>query len=298
MLDLEKAWLVSQKAALLGREVLLDYFGHLSKVSEKNQAGLVSEADEESERVITQYLRTEFPEIGVLGEEASFKNPGQSPDKILKQADLWLIDPLDGTTNYVHKFPIYCVSIGLQYQGELVIGTVDIPALRRTYTAASGMGAFMIDGLEVRDVHEAGETSPISTRQRLSVSSRKSINESLLATGFSSYDKQALQEQLCVFSALVGEARGVRRAGSAAYDMCLVAEGVFEAYWEKNLSPWDTAAGTVLVREAGGVVTNFESREKKGDSSCYSPFDKSVIASNGKMHDYIQEKIRSCRLKS
>src|SRR4051794_35605195 len=114
MLDIKKAGQIAIKAAHLGREILLDYFGHLSKVSEKNQAGLVSEADLESERVISEYLMREFPDTTIFGEEGQYSRPGESPDIQTRQKGLWLIDPLDGTTNYVHKLPIYCVSIGLE----------------------------------------------------------------------------------------------------------------------------------------------------------------------------------------
>jgi myo-inositol-1(or 4)-monophosphatase len=300
MLDIEKAWKVSQKAALLGREVLLDYFGNLSKVSEKNQAGLVSEADQESERIVTNYLRSEFPEMAVLGEEASFHDPNQRLDPKVRQAGLWMIDPLDGTTNYVHKFPIYCVSIGLEYRGELVIGTVDVPVLRRTYTAARGHGAYV-----------EGELVPGrgTMRETLGVSSRQSLSESLLATGFSTYDKAALKDQLAAFSDLVGDVRGIRRAGSAAFDLCLVAEGVFDAYWEKNLSAWDTAAGALLVREAGGLVStylgatgdnliaelypeNVSKQDFGRDARSFTPFDKSIVAGSPVVHALVQKRIQ------
>jgi len=130
----------------------------------------------------------------------------------------------------------------------------------------------------------------------LNVSSRENLHEALLATGFSTYDKSALKEQLRVFSTLVSDVRGIRRAGSAAYDLCMVAEGVFDAYWERNLSPWDTAAGTVLVREAGGVVTNYESRGDGRDSKSYTPFDKSIVAGNLPIHKQVLERIRQCRV--
>ncbi|MCB0351569.1 MAG: inositol monophosphatase [Bdellovibrionales bacterium] len=264
MIDLKKAEKVALKAALLGREVLLSYFGQLSNVAEKNQAGLVSEADLESERVISEYILKEFPETTIFAEEGSYNKPGQSPDMQTRQKGVWLIDPLDGTTNYVHKFPIYCVSIGLEYAGELVVAACDVPALKKTYTATRGGGAYA-DG------------------QRLSVSSQKTLSESLLATGFSAYD--ITPTQLKIFGSLMQEVRGVRRAGSAAFDLCLVAEGVFDAYWEKNLSPWDTAAGALLVTEAGGVVTTY-------DSDSYSPFDKTIVAGNKDIHGLVRDRIQ------
>lgn len=265
-LDLNKARDVAYKAALLGREVLLDHFGHLSKVSEKDQAGLVSEADIESEKVITTYLRSEYPDFAILGEEGGYLNKSKNANKPIDERALWIIDPLDGTTNYVHQFPIYCISIGLEFEGELVVGVCDVPVFKKTYSAVRGGGAY-VEG------------------RRLKVSERSSIEKALLATGFSSYDKSALRAQLQVFGELVGEARGVRRAGSAVYDLCLVAEGIFDAYWEQNLSPWDTAAGALLVQEAGGVVTTF-------DTDAFSPFDNSIIAGNPKIHAHVQKRIR------
>jgi myo-inositol-1(or 4)-monophosphatase len=118
------------------------------------------------------------------------------------------------------------------------------------------------------------------------VSHRYPVSQSLLATGFSSYDKTALAQQLKVFASLVGEARGIRRAGSAAYDLCLVAEGVFDGYWERNLQPWDSAAGALLVQEAGGFVTNYN-----GDK--YDPFDNTLVAGNPKMHQFLKDRINS-----
>jgi myo-inositol-1(or 4)-monophosphatase len=269
MIDLNRAEKVAIKAAHLGREILLDYFGQLTNVSEKNQAGLVSEADVASEKAIIEFLKSEFPDIGVFGEESSFQNPGYRPDEATRRKGLWLIDPLDGTTNYVHKFPIYCVSIGLEYQGNLVVAACDVPIFKKTYTAVRGKGAY-------------------ANGEKLSVSSRSKITESLLATGFSSYDTS--REQLEIFASLVTESRGLRRAGSAAYDLCLVAEGIFDGYWEKNLFPWDTAAGALLVREAGGVVTEF-------DSDTYTPFDKTLVCGNPVIHKFLKNRIREIRAK-
>ena len=263
MLNLDQAAQVALNAAHKGREVLLDYFGRLSNVSEKKQAGLVSEADLESERVITDYLRSEFPEMAILGEEGEYGKPGQRPSLEERKKGLWLIDPLDGTTNYVHKFPIYCVSIGLEYEGELVVAACDIPIFKKTYTAIRGRGA-----------QAEGE--------KISVSQRSNLSESLLATGFSAYDRS--REQIEIFASLVNEVRGIRRAGSAAYDLCMVAEGIFDGYWEKNLSPWDTAAGALIVTEAGGVVTSFQ-------EDSYSPFDNTIVAGNQHIHKKLKERI-------
>lgn len=263
MVDIKKALKVAEQASNLGSKVLLDYFGQLTKVSEKNQAGLVSEADIESEKVITRYLRKHFPDIPVLGEEESFSNQGERLAQSKKQKTLWLIDPLDGTTNYIHKLPFYCVSIGLQVDGALVLGLCEVPAMKLTYKAIRDGGAFC-------------NNKPIR------VSDRKKLKDSLLATGFSS--TASARKQVDIFGSLINKVRGIRRIGSAAFDLCLVASGTFDAYWEKNLSPWDTAAGTVIVREAGGVVTSF-------DDDQYSPFDNSIIAGNPTIHKVLRKHI-------
>jgi myo-inositol-1(or 4)-monophosphatase len=246
-LDLDQALKVVQSAASAGRQVLLNYFGQLKKVQEKAQAGLVSEADVESERVIQEILSKAYPEIAFVGEESAFANANQTLQKTS-----WVVDPLDGTTNYVHGFHVFNISIGLQLNGELVLGVVDVPILDRTYTAIKGKGAF-VNG------------------QAIHISKRHKISESLLATGFFPDNTDALKRQLKIFSELVFEARGIRRPGAAAYDLCLVAEGVFDAFWEPNLKPWDAAAGVVLVREAGGVVWNYEGADYRlGDLTLLS----------------------------
>ena len=259
--DPVQALAAAKSAAQLGARVLLDYFGRLTKVSEKFQAGLVSEADVASEKVIQAELERLYP-AHFLGEESS---GGASPPWPTT-GNWWIVDPLDGTTNYVHRFPIFCISIGLMWQGELVLGLVDMPMLNVTYTAVKGGGAF-----------RNGE--PIK------VSERKQIRDTLLATGFFRDKPEALRQQLHIFEKLVFEARGIRRAGAAAYDLCLVAEGVFDAFWEKNLAPWDTVAGTVLVREAGGLVTDY-----KGQT--YQHNADSILAASQAIHPLLLDQVR------
>jgi myo-inositol-1(or 4)-monophosphatase len=185
-LDLSQALSTALEASRLGRQVLLDYFGQLKKVQEKAQAGLVSEADVESEKVITAALKRGLPGVGVLGEEDSFAQGSEAID-----SSMWVVDPLDGTTNYVHGFPVFCISIGLQWEDELAVGVVDVPMLNKTYTCARGQGAF-VNG------------------DKISVSDRRTIKESLLATGFFPDNPTALKEQLRIFSDLVFQARGIR----------------------------------------------------------------------------------------
>jgi myo-inositol-1(or 4)-monophosphatase len=259
-LDLKQALHTAQKAALEGRKVLLHYFGQLKKVQEKSFAGLVSEADVESEKVISKILKADFPDIPFLGEEGAF---AENNERVLDTQ--WVVDPLDGTTNYVHGFHVFCISIGLQWKGRVRVGVVDVPVLDKTYVAAEGQGAF-VNG------------TPMKVR------STESVRESLLATGFFPDNPEALRRQLKIFAELVFEARGIRRAGAAAYDLCLVAEGVFDAFWEANLKPWDAAAGVILVREAGGVVWTYDGQDFTLD-------DKTLLCGNSTISSVISKRI-------
>jgi myo-inositol-1(or 4)-monophosphatase len=267
--DLQKILRVAVEATKIGEKILTEFYGRLKSVNEKDQAGLVSEADLESERAIAQYLRRETPGTDILGEEGAYEDPGLRAG--LKAAGRWVIDPLDGTTNYIHQFPIYCISIGFELNGDAVAGAINVPLTKKIYTATKGGGA-----------HVNGE--------RLRVSKREGISNSLMATGFSSYNKEALAQQLSIFSHVVSQARGVRRAGSAAIDLCMVAEGVFDGYWEKNLQAWDVCAGALIVKEAGGKVTDFRGNDfstKYVDLVCGNP------NIHGKLLDVIQTSVES-----
>ncbi|MEK6555441.1 MAG: inositol monophosphatase family protein, partial [Bdellovibrionota bacterium] len=169
--ELDKILKTAVQACDIGQKILQDYFGRISDINEKELAGLVSEADIESEKAITQYLRREYPDFDILGEEAAFKDPSQQ--KKLVKPGRWCIDPLDGTTNYIHQLPIYCVSIGFEWEGETVAGAIHVPFLNKVYTAREGGGAF-VNGKPMK------------------ISQRSTVEKALLATGFSSYDKAAL----------------------------------------------------------------------------------------------------------
>jgi myo-inositol-1(or 4)-monophosphatase len=241
------------KAVSLGRAVLLNYFGNLEHIEEKFQAGLVSEADKESERVIAEHLKKHFPEIEFLGEE-SYAAGAKVEWKSAGAQGRWILDPLDGTTNYIHRFPIFCISLGLEINGKIQVAVIDVPMLNETYTAIRGQGAF-VNG------------------RRLSVSKTDTFKKALLATGFVAEHEHVISEQLKIFSEIVRKSRGVRRPGAAAYDLALVARGVFDGYWERNIQPWDAAAGILLVEEAGGVVQTYRGEE-------YTPYKNSIVAGN------------------
>ena len=240
------------EAVKLGRDCLLKYYGKIEHIEVKEKAGLVSEADRESEKIIQHYLHSKHPDFDFLGEETSYFNP----DAPLVSSDQprWILDPLDGTTNFIHQLPIWCISLALEVKKEVVIAVIDVPLLNQTFTAIKGEGAFC-------------------NGKKLLVSKCQKLADAFMSTGFVNEDEDVLKEQLKIFNHFVWKARGIRRPGAAAYDLAMVASGVFDLYWEKNIKPWDVAAGLLLVEEAGGQVQTY-SGEK------YNPFLKSIVAAN------------------
>jgi len=266
--DSLRSFLTAAFEACDGAGVILNnYFGNLRNIDEKFQAGLVSEADRDSENYIVQLLRSRFPGHDILGEESGLsaaptdeefgsidQGSRGADERTRRSGALWMIDPLDGTTNYVHQFPFFCISIGLEIDGELVVGVVDAPKLGLRYHAVRGQGAFL-------------------NGERIHVSSRTEFRDGLFATGFSNYDN-SLDEQLELLTLIIRQARGIRRAGAAALDLCFVAQGVFDVFWEKNLQPWDTAAGTLIAREAGAIATTMDGEPfepRRASILCGSP---------------------------
>lgn len=203
--------------------------------TKSNIMDVVTEVDKKSEQEILQFIQENDPSHAVLAEES-----GRSP---VESDYLWVVDPLDGTTNYSQGLPIFSVSIALQYKGETVLGVVYAPVLQQLFTAIKGQGAF----LNGKRIHTAAKTT---------------LADSVLATGFP-YDRAVHQvNNLNYFSRIALKARGVRRFGSAAFDLACVAAGRFDGYWEMNLSPWDVCAGILLVQEAGGEVIHFRQDRK------------------------------------
>jgi myo-inositol-1(or 4)-monophosphatase len=251
---------VSKRAALAGGKVALRYFRKLKSVSLKEGAGLVSEADREAEAIIIKTIHKKYPHHRFLGEEGGFSGLQDS-------AGFWVIDPLDGTTNYVHGFPFFCVSIGFECHGVTEVGVVYAPLMDYMFTATRGGGAFL-------------------NGKKISVSSTQRIEDSLVATGFSYQAGSILENELRNFRYFAERCRGIRRAGSAALDMCMVASGIFDGFWERQLAPWDTAAGALIVQEAGGLVSNFD-----GDKFHFTM--KSVVAANPSIHKVLVDGLRT-----
>ncbi len=248
-----------------GRSCLLGYLGKINNIQEKEKAGLVSEADKASEDLIKNILAQKFPEIDFLGEETHFSE--NSPQLSASKKPRWILDPLDGTTNFIHQLPIFCISLALEVNEEIVLGIVDVPVLNQTFTAIKGKGAFC-------------------NGKKISVSTCSEIAKAFMTTGFIADDVDVLNEQLKIFNHFVWKARAIRRPGAAAYDLAMVASGVFDIYWEKNIKPWDVAAGILLVTEAGGVCKNYSAGE-------YNSFQKSIVAGNSAvtnlfLHDLTQ----------
>lgn len=222
------------------------------------ERNLVSEIDKGSEERIIGIIRRHFPNHAILAEESGASTAASDYK--------WVIDPLDGTTNFLHGVPIFCVTIGIEYKGEIVAGVVYDPNLDELFTAEKGSGAYL-------------------NGKRLAVSTTSKLIESLLVTGFPYDIAQNPENAIGHFVNFLIEARGIRRLGSAALDLSYVAAGRFDGFWEVNLNPWDMAAGVLFVREAGGRVTDFAGAE----SSIYK---KQVLASNGRIHEAMLQVLR------
>ena len=248
---------IATEAALAAGQVLQDYWGNLSQVEEKGRSGdLVTNADRASEKVILEIIQRHFPDHSILAEESGQQGETQAPY-------LWAIDPLDGTTNYAHQYPIYAVSISLLINGVPEVGVVYNPAQGELFRAATGLGATF-------------------NRRPMQVSSTKTLEKSLLVTGFA-YDRRETEDNnYAEFCYLTHLSQGVRRSGSAALDLAAVASGRVDGYWERGLSPWDMAAGLVLVSEAQGKVTAY-------DGSSISLAAGRVVATNQVLHKQLTE---------
>jgi myo-inositol-1(or 4)-monophosphatase len=225
----------------------------------KDRINLVTDADLASERYIISAISRKFPDHSIMAEESEDLNNGAEFK--------WIIDPLDGTTNFAHNFPFYAVSIGLEYKEEIIAGAVFDPERDELFSAHKGGGAFL-------------------NRRRIKVSSEGKLVRSLLATGFPYDIGESSENNLNHFGRFARTARAVRRAGSAALDLCYLACGRFDGFWELKLHPWDTAAGKILVEEAGGKVTDFAGRK-------YSVYGKYILASNGKIHKQMMQIINT-----
>jgi myo-inositol-1(or 4)-monophosphatase len=202
------------------------------RISQKQVNDFVTEVDQNSERIIIETLLTAYPDHGILAEESGSTHGNPNADHI------WIIDPLDGTTNFIHGFPYYCVSIALQVQGRLEQAVIYDPTRNDLFTATKGRGAYMND-------------------RRMRVSKRTRLEECLLATGFPFRPGDDFNKYLSLMGDIMQRTAGLRRPGAAALDLAYVAAGFSDGFFELGLKPWDMAAGTLLITEAGGLVSNF-----------------------------------------
>ena len=245
---------VAIRAALRSGRLIKNSVGKIEKISYKGRDNIVTDVDKKAEKIIINYILKAFPDHSILSEESEPRS-GDSHYK-------WIIDPLDGTTNFAHAFPFFCVSIALEKDGRIILGVVYDPLRGEMFIAEEGRGA----RLNGKKIH---------------VSKVKKLIDGFLATGFS-YGIKKKDRNIAYFKKLLTRSQAIRRAGSAALDLCYVACGRFDGFWEMDLHPWDSAAGMLIVKEAGGKVTKF-------DSSPYSPYDKNILATNSLIHNHISK---------
>jgi len=253
----------AQTAAIKGGKILTKYWGKLKQIEQKTFAwDLVTEADKESESIIIESITQNFPSHSILAEESGIKKSKDSEH-------LWCIDPLDGTTNYTHQFPMVCVSIALLINHEPVVGVIYNPIQNELFCAAKGLGATL-------------------NGKQITVSAVQSLERSLLVTGFA-YDRKTTRDtNYKEFCYLTHKSQGVRRGGSAALDLAYIAAGRLDGYWERGLQPWDISAGIILVREAGGTVTAY-------DQSPIDIHSGRILASNGVVHEELSAAINDAQ---
>ncbi len=253
---------VAIKASRIGGGILNNLFGRVKNIVKKGEIDLVTEADIRAEMEIINIISEAFPNDHILAEEGGEKENASHHSK-----RTWLIDPLDGTTNFAHGFPFFAVSLALEERGELVLGVVYLPHMDELFCATKGGGAFL-------------------NQRPISVSRVEKIDEALVATGFPYDIHTKYRSVLDLFQKVIVKAQGVRRPGSAAIDLCYVAAGRFDAFWEEGLKPWDTAAGALIVREAGGRVTTYQ-------GGPYDPYQSTIVASNSLLHQTMLDIINS-----
>ena len=248
------------EAVVRAGDMMLARAGGDMHIDKKSAIDLVTEVDVAIERMFREMISSRFPDHAILGEE--FGGSASVPE-----GPCWVFDPIDGTTNFAHGLPIFCSSLALEFDGVAEIAAVYDPTRRELFTAERGAGAFL-NGQPIR------------------VSSAASLIDAMLVTGFPYDVHRRLDEIIGLFRAFVGEARAVRRLGSAAIDLCYVAAGRMDGFWERDLNAWDIAGGALLVTEAGGRVTGLQGEP-------FTSRGRSVLASNNLIHDAMIQIVQS-----
>jgi myo-inositol-1(or 4)-monophosphatase len=243
---------VAREAADAAGEIVRASWDQPKTIGYKGAIDLVTSVDRESERTIVEIIQRNFPNHSILTEEATNVEGSQSEFR-------WIVDPLDGTTNFAHGYPQFCVSIALECAGEVILGLVDDPIRRERFSAIRQQGA-MLNGKPIR------------------TSAAIELDKSLLATGFPYDQRQHADFYLSYFRAFMTRSQGIRRGGSAALDLCYVACGRLDGFWELKLKPWDTAAGALIVSEAGGKLSDFSGKP-------FSIWGNETLAANSSIHE-------------
>ncbi|MDR2436580.1 MAG: inositol monophosphatase [Endomicrobium sp.] len=221
-------------AAKAGADVLLSHYNGILNIEYKGETDPVTQADKNAQKAVIKVIKDVFPQHGVLAEEEGVKETNKDY--------CWIIDPLDGTVNFVHGIPMFCVSIGLKYKDDIIAGIIYAPLMREVFMAEKGKGSWL-------------------NGKKIEVSKNKDIIKSLAGTGFPYYFRKDSKRVMKNFYNIVHETQGVRRLGSAALDLAYVACGRFEFFWEEGLKPWDIAAGILIVKEAGGTISDYGGTE-------------------------------------
>lgn len=246
---------VAEKTAREAGIVLLENLGKVKEIEFKAKNSLVTEVDKMSEEIIISNIKSSFPSHGIFAEESGRDS--------IESENVWLIDPIDGTTNYAHAYPFFSISIALEVSGEVEVGLVYDPVKDEMFTAEKGKGAFL-------------------NGEPIAVSKSDAIEHCHMCTGFMHEVEWMVEANIKHFGNFIRRARAVRRDGSAALDLCYLACGRFDGFWELGLNPWDTAAAVLILKEAGGHVCRFN-----GDQ--YSIYDKEILASNSIVHEQMIE---------
>jgi myo-inositol-1(or 4)-monophosphatase len=250
-MQLDNYLAIAIRAARESGKIQLEWLGKEKRVEFKGEINLVTEVDRICERRIVEIIKEAFPEHNILTEETPMP-AGSSPYR-------WIIDPLDGTTNYAHGYLFFCTSVALELERKIVVGAIYDPLLDELFTAQQGQGAFL-------------------NGERITVSETGLLTEALICTGFPYDLRESPENNVDHFNNFIMEAQAVRRDGAAALDLCYVAAGRFDGFWELKLNAWDVAAGKLIVEEAGGKVTDFNG----GPLDIYG---QETLASNGRIHE-------------
>lgn len=253
------------QAAYEAGAILQEYATRGFQIKNKGRINLVTEADLASERHIKELIASHYPTHRILAEESGISSAGDSADDYC-----WVIDPLDGTTNFSHGFPCYAVSIGVERKGEMIVGVIYDPTRDELFAAERGAGATL-------------------NGEKIQVSDVDHLERALVVSGFPYDIRERMDEYLPAWRKFLEKSQGVRRLGAAAIDMCCVATGRMDGFWEHGLNPWDTAAGWIIIEEAGGRVT-------KMDGSPYDNYSASLLCTNGRVHEEMLAVLKEIRM--